>query len=323
MDAIGKKKANKETEPTTKGAQTWRKIRKARAKVITFLSEENEQETARVLQELIEDYKKNGRVSAERQIRVHVDPATNRYVCPVCANKFLKEGNLMSHVELTHMATASDRASQIRQRRFGFENRSVKLIARIEQIRKSIKDNSEPLANLNNHPLVSPETSVRKRHTPRRKSQLEVPTFEKNPGRKMYDEDENAYMEQQLTELQMKIPRKKSHQRARNSEISSPGRPIERMPSNESRLSISSSIGLGFTNRSSISNPRSPDQLLRVRIGSVDGSQVGFYPFETHDSEADMASVQRGSPLPQDSASSRRPSTSPSKTCGRWLPDAE
>jgi len=229
----------------------------------------------------------------------------------------------MSHIELTHMATASDRASQIRQRRFGFENRSVKLIARIEQIRKSIKDNSEPLANLNHHPLFSPASPARKRSVPRLKSPFEVPTFKKNPGRNMFDEDENAYMEQQLAELQIKIPGRKSHHRARNSEISSPGRPIERTPSNESRLSISSSIGLRSANRSPTSSPRSPDQFLRVRIGSVDGSQIGLYPFENHDSRAHMTSPRRSFPLPEDSASSRRPSTSPSKTGSRWLLDEE
>ena len=50
----------------------------------------------------------------------------------------------MAHLELIHMREMSDKASKIRERRFGFENRSNKLAARIDQIHKSIKHNSGP-----------------------------------------------------------------------------------------------------------------------------------------------------------------------------------
>ena len=66
------------------------------------------------------------------------------------------------------------------QRRFGFENVSLKLAARIDQLSKSISSNVEPLENLNNFPLESPEkleSPVRQsaRNTPRTPRSLNSP----------------------------------------------------------------------------------------------------------------------------------------------------
>jgi hypothetical protein len=202
---------NREVEPKTKAQGIWSKISKNKVKVIKFLEEENEQEHAKILQELVDDYRSNGKVSSNRQLRVQFDEESNRYLCPVCREKFVRESNLMSHVELVHLLTSSDKASRIRERRFGFENRSKKIAARIEQVYKSITSNDEPLSNLLAFTIDSPE-SPRSRQAPRAErerrkeprrvqSPLAIAVTSLNPGRNPDDEAEDKFIRGQIEDL--------------------------------------------------------------------------------------------------------------------------
>jgi len=208
----------------------WGKMRKNATKIITFFAEEDEQEREKQMRDLIDDYKKHGKVSRDRQIRVHVDPAVNRYVCPMCARKFMVEGNLMAHLELVHLAQASESVQKIHDRRFGFENRSVKLLSKIDLALQSMRTCREPLQNAKQHslhthkdqtdselqqrsrqraPTASRPTASRQNplQSPGLKSPLEVPMNRKHPGRPS-DDEENENLQEQLAELQARARRK-------------------------------------------------------------------------------------------------------------------
>ena len=221
MGIAGKKKP----APTTKSGRMWGKMRKNQTKIITFFAEENEQEREKQMRDLIDDYKKHGKVSTDRQIRVHVDPATNRYLCPMCARKFMIEGNLMAHLELVHLAQASESVQKIHDRRFGFENRSVKLLAKIDQTLQSFRSSHEPPQDPKQHSLHTPrvqKNSESPQHSRQRsptgscqnplqspglKSPLEVPINSKHPGRPS-DDEENENLQEQLAELRAQARRK-------------------------------------------------------------------------------------------------------------------
>ena len=237
--------------PKTKGAKVWGKLQKARTKVIAFIEEEDVQKEAGVLRSLIDDYKQHGRVSSDREIRVHYDAENQRFMCPVCRNKFVKQGNLMSHIELIHLKSASDRASKIHQRRFGFENRSVQLAKRLDDLYLNhFKRSGEPSAKLPSHrhtDFASENVSekaeldtttplgrrMRRAYPLREQSPLAIPVHARNPGRDMDDEYEKEDMRRKLKELR---PRRRRRGSPVNPEVS----PIEGNSSNASNSAVSS-----------------------------------------------------------------------------------
>ena len=329
MGAVGKKKP--EPVPTTKGGKVWSKMRKNRTKVITFLAEESEQEKAELLRKLVEDYKTHGRVSATREIRVHVDPATNRYVCPMCARQFMVEGNLMAHLELTHMAEATSKASKIHERRFGFENRSAKLIARIAQIQQSITTSHDLHGNLDYtaHEQSAGASSQRSaqtspksgRHAPRIKSPLEVPINRKNPGRPSND-DENETLQSQLAELkaQARLTRRQSKSPLKMRRTDSSGRLVISSPPLQARQGSPGSLYRVPSNLSMSSSvaPQSPP--ARNRSPDTFARPAGLTT-RVHQAASGLRHSSSNVSLAASLTGKERPTTAPESPATKWFLD--
>ena len=250
MGLVGGKKAPDEPDPNaaplSKAGKVWGKIKKARTKVIKYITEEDDQERAKILKALVDDYKLHGRLSSDREIRVHYDSEIRRFLCPICGAKFVKEGNLMSHIELVEMASATDKASKIQDRRFGFENRSVKLAADIDMLYRSIRSSGQPMAhrvfshNVHSDTLEEEllratggaDRRQRSAHRLRRQSPFAIPLNARNPGRDIDDEDENEEIDRRLKELR---PRR----RRRGSPLAPQ---LGRTPSNASNASVTPSL---------------------------------------------------------------------------------
>jgi hypothetical protein len=317
MGLVGGKKAPNEPDPNaapiSKAGKVWGKIQKARTKVIKYITEEDDQERAKILKTLVDDYKLHGRLSSDREIRVHYDSEIRRFLCPICGAKFVKEGNLMSHIELVEMASATDKASKIHDRRFGFENRSVKLAADIDMLYRSIRSSGQPMPHRvfshNVHSEASEEKVPRANdgvdrrrsaHRLRRQSPFAIPLNARNPGRDIDDEDENEEMDRSLKALR---PRR----RRRGSPLSPP---LGRTPSNASNASVTPSLP------SPTPNSSSPDYFSRGNSAWRRPGAVVPHALPRSASNASIANSET-------SSASARPFTAPDTGFAgkRWMFD--